>query len=65
MFIVSMSMLRILRAGWRSKGDVRGNERKHDEEQGEKAKHDGTRTSVEVKRALKDRDGSQRQLRES
>jgi hypothetical protein len=53
----SIYLLHTLRVGWRSKGDVRGNERKHDEEQGEKTRHDSTRTSVEVKRALKEKEG--------
>ena len=46
----SIYLLHTMRVGWRSKGDVRGNECKHDEEQGGKARHDSTRTSVEVKR---------------
>ncbi len=35
-------VLHTMRAGWRSKGDLRGNERKRDEEQGKKASHDRT-----------------------
>ena len=43
----------LLRARWRSKGNVRGNECKHDEKQGEEAEHDSTRMNVEVKRTSK------------
>jgi hypothetical protein len=36
---------------------VRGKERKYQEEQGGKAGHDGTRTSVEVERTLLEKEG--------
>lgn len=41
----------------RCKGELRGKERKRNEEQGGKAIHDSTRTSVEVKRTSTEKEG--------